>query len=276
VESVKRLIPRPVLRRIRSYREDAHKLQLFGDLAPLVPPLESMYDGPRTLEHFKANGEEFCKIYREICGLKPNEKMLDVGSGIGRKTLPLTQYLDEQAIYQGIDVSKAGVDWCQEKISTRFPNFQFQHIDVYNKLYNPSGRTLPGEYEFPFADGSFSFVVLGSVFTHMLPADLNHYLREIQRVMQPGGRCLISYFLLNDESLSKIDEGTSTLDFKHVYEGCRVLSVERPEDAIAFAEGAIASMYRESRLEIRRIDYGSWCAREAYLSYQDLILAVKM
>src|SRR6266849_2948014 len=126
--------------------------------------------------------------------------MLDVGCGIGRKTLPLTQYFDRAASYHGIDVTKAGIDWCRRKISTRFPNFHFQHMDVYNNLYNPKGRTLPSEYEFPFADGSFSFVVLGSVFTHMPPADMAHYLAEVHRVMTQGARCLISYFLLNSES----------------------------------------------------------------------------
>lgn len=276
---VKRLIPLPVKRKIRNYltNRDQHKrkARLFGDLAPLVPAVEQMFDGPRSFEVFKANGEEFLKIYKDICGLRPDEKMLDVGCGIGRKTLPLTQYLNERAVYEGIDITKAGIDWCRDKITARFPNFHFQQIDVYNKHYNPRGKYQPSEYKFPFADESFSFVMLGSVFTHMLPDDVENYLSEIQRVLMKGGRCLISYFLLNEESLRLIEAGDSTLDLKYVFDKYRTTSREVPEDAIAFDESWVRDLYRKLGLKIMRLDYGSWCARENYLSYQDLILAVK-
>jgi len=234
-----------------------------------------MFDGPRTLEEFKANGEEFLKIYRDVAHLRPDERMLDVGSGIGRKTLPLTQYLSERAVYEGIDITKAGVDWCREKITARFPNFRFQHIDVYNKYYNPSGTCPPSEYRFPFGDGTFSFVMLGSVFTHMMPADLENYLSEVKRVLTPGGRCLISYFLLNDESIRLIGAGRSTLEFKHVFGKYRTETLEKPELAIAFDEDWIRGLYRERGLTIGRLDHGSWCGRRDYLSYQDLVLATK-
>jgi SAM-dependent methyltransferase len=234
-----------------------------------------MFDGPQTMREFKTNGEEFLKIYKEICGLRPDEKMLDVGCGIGRKTLPLTQYFNERAVYEGIDITKAGIDWCRNKITPRFPNFHFQQIDVYNKYYNPGGTYQPSEYKFPFADESFSFVMLGSVFTHMLPDDLQNYLSEIRRVLMHGGRCLITYFLLNDESLPLIERGQSTLDFKYVFDKYRTISPEVKELAVAFDEAWIRWLYQELGLKILRVDYGSWCARENYLSYQDLILAVK-
>ena len=34
----------------------------------------------------------------------------------------------------------------------------------------------------------------------MLSADMENYLKQIARVLKPGGRCLITYFLLNPES----------------------------------------------------------------------------
>jgi ubiquinone/menaquinone biosynthesis C-methylase UbiE len=272
---VKRLIPSPVKQKIRNYLVNRNKARLFGVLAPLVPGVEDMFDGPPSLEEFKRNGEEFLNIYKEICGLQPDEKMLDVGCGIGRKTLPLTQYVNEGAAYEGIDITKAGIDWCREKITPRFPNFHFQQIDVYNKHYNPRGKYQASEYKFPFADESFSFAMLGSVFTHMLPDDLQNYLSEIYRVLKRGGRCLITYFLLNAESLRFIETGASTLDLKYVFDKYRTISREVPEQAIAFDEGWIRDLYRKLGLKVTRLDYGSWCARENYLSYQDLILGVK-
>ena len=60
---VKRLIPISVKRKIRNYQADRRKERLFGALAPLVPAVEQMFHGPQSLEEFKANGEEFLKIY---------------------------------------------------------------------------------------------------------------------------------------------------------------------------------------------------------------------
>jgi ubiquinone/menaquinone biosynthesis C-methylase UbiE len=117
--------------------------------------------------------------------------------------------------------------------------------------------------------------MLGSVFTHMLPDDLEHYLAEIYRVLTGGGRCLITYFLLNDESLKHIDSGESTLDMRYAFEKYRTISRETPEAAIAYEEGWIRERYRGLGLKIMRLDYGSWCGRQNYLSYQDLVFAVK-
>jgi len=273
---MKRLLPLSLKQKFKAFQEDRQRGQLFGALAPLVPPVAYMYDGPPGLAEFKANGEEFLKIYRENCGLRPDERMLDIGCGTGRKTWPLTQYFDARGVYEGVDITKQGIDWCGEKITPRFPNFHFQQIDVYNKLYNPHGTHSANEYKFPFPDASFSFVMLGSVFTHMLPDDLENYLREVARMSAAGGRCLISYFLLNDESLRHVEAGEGTLDLKHAFDNYRVISTEVPEEAIAFDESWVRDLYEKLGLKIVRLDYGSWCGRANYLSYQDLVLAVKL
>jgi SAM-dependent methyltransferase len=275
ISIVKRVVPTAIKQKIKNHLAEKNRVRLFGDLASLVPAVEQMFDGPRSLEEFKANGEEFLKIYKELCGLRPDERMLDVGCGIGRKTVPLTHYFTRRAAYEGIDITKAGIDWCCERITPRFPNFRFQQIDVYNKLYNPVGHYPPSAYRFPFVDKSFSFVMLGSVFTHMLPDAVTNYLSEVHRVLETRGRCLISYFLLNEDSLRLMDSGNSTLRFDHVYERYRTISRDVPESAIAFEETWIRRLYEEVGLKLLRLDYGSWCGRGNHLSYQDLILATK-
>jgi len=232
-----------------------------------------MFDGNADLDEFKANGEEFLRIYRDVCGLRRDERMLDVGSGIGRKTIPLTQFFDASAVYEGIDVSAAGVEWCTRTITSRYANFRFQLIDVRNDLYNPTGWCEPAEYRFPFDDASFTFVMLGSVFTHMQTAAVARYLSEVARVLA-SGRCLISWFLLNDESRRLLAAGRSTLPFGDERDGCATISPEVPERAIAFDEELVRSLYARAGLTIQRVDHGSWCGREGALSYQDLVLAV--
>jgi len=225
---------------------------------------------------FKKNGEEFFRYYIELCDLKPNEKILDVGCGIGQKTIPLTKYLDETGRYEGFDIIKSEINWCKKSISTRYPNFHFQQADVFNKCYNPKGKYKASEFRFPFEDASFDLVTLGSVFTHMLPEDLENYLSEITRVLKKGGRCLITFFLSNKESLELINAQKSILDFEYEHGKYRTINPSMPEDAVCYDEPFILSLYERCGLEIREpIHYGSWCGRRDFLSYQDTIIAIK-
>jgi len=118
--------------------------------------------------------------------------------------IPLTKYLSEGS-YEGIDIIPYHINWCKKNIMSRYPNFRFQMADVFNKLYNPKGKYKPSEYEFPYQDEDFDFVFLTSVFTHMLPKDMENYFSQIARVLRKKGRCLITFFLLNKESLRLIE-----------------------------------------------------------------------
>ncbi len=275
IDLLRGLAPRGARRAVGRWLESRQRARLFGPLAPLVPPVQLMFDGPGSLEEFSANGEEYLRIYRERCGLRPDERMLDVGSGIGRKTIPLTRYLSANATYDGVDVNSVGVEWCREKITTRFPNFRFQQIDVRNELYNAEGRFEASSYRLPFPDSSFTFVTLGSVFTHMRPAEVEQYLTEVARVLARG-RCLISYFLLNDESRNRIRENSSSLTFLDLDGEWATTSPELPESAIAYDERYVQALYRRVNLHVERIEYGSWSGRADGLSYQDLVLATKL
>lgn len=256
--------------------QDRYWLARFGRHARMVPPIALMHDGPQSYKEFKQNGDEFLRYYIDLCGLQHDEHMLDVGSGIGRKTLPLVDYLNERGSYDGLELVRAGVEWCTGKYSTRYPNFRFHLIDVYNDHYNPQGKYKAAEYRFPFADEQFDFVVLNSVFTHMIAEEVENYLDEVARVLKTGGRCLISYFLLNDESLRLLEQGRGIIELPHEVGPARVSSREQPELAIGFREDYIAGLYERVGLEIKSpIHYGSWCGRRNFLSCQDLIVAFK-
>ena len=97
----------------------------------------------------------------------------------GRIALALTEYLAPSARYEGFDVVEAGITWCRDEITPRYPNFRFTHVDLYNRSYNPGGRVHAAEMRFPYGDEQFDFVYLTSVFTHMLPADVERYLGEV-------------------------------------------------------------------------------------------------
>jgi len=276
---IKKLVPRAMrepLGRAFKKTQDQYWLARFGRQSNLVPPVQLMHDGPQSYKDFKQNGDEFLSIYIDLCGLKPDEQMLDVGSGIGRKTLPLVNYLSERGSYDGLELVKSGVQWCTEKYTSTYPNFRFHLIDVYNKHYNPEGKYKAAEYRFPFDDEQFDFVVLNSVFTHMLAEEVENYLRQIARVLKRGGRCLISFFLLNDESLNLMERGRSIVDLRYESGPARTSSPEKPEIAIGFDEDYVVRLFEQLGLEVREpIAYGWWCGRDKYLSCQDQIVAFK-
>ncbi len=120
----------------------------------------------------------------------------------------------------------------------------------------------------------FRVVFLTSVFTHMLTADMLRYLPETVRVLKPGGRTLITYFLLNEESRRLQDAGKSSLAFTCRVGGCHSTNREAPEAAVAYEESLVRALYQKHGLEVEEpIRYGSWCGRTDFLSYQDIVVA---
>jgi SAM-dependent methyltransferase len=245
---------------------------LLGRRKELVPPRYLNFGGDGD---FEKTGDEFLSYFIQLGGLQPEHRVLDVGCGIGRMARPLTRYLVNGS-YEGIDIVPRGIRWCQENFTASYPNFRFQMADVANREYNPGGRFRAAEYRFPFPDGEFDFVYLTSVFTHMLKNDMTHYLREISRTLRPNGRCLITFFLLNEESHKLISGGHSSLDFRFPQDSCWTADESLPENALAYEEEYIRGVYAESSLALENLQYGAWCGRSEYLSYQDAVIARKV
>ena len=279
--AIKDLIPTHIRSAARNlkYRVEGAIHLLQGKRDALIPPVGLMNDGPQDYEIFRKNGRDFMRYYKNLCDLRPDAAILDVGCGMGRKTIPLVDYLDENGTYEGLDINRDGIAWCRRGIGRLRKSFNFQLIDVFNERYNPSGRGKASEYRFPFDDGEFDLVVLGSVFTHMLPDDMENYLREVARVLRRDGNCLITYFLLNEEARRLISEQKSSMSFGHrIDEHCYSEYAEVPEQAIAFDEQRIRALYDSSHLRIKApIFFGGWCKREESLlgEYQDIIIAAK-
>jgi len=239
----------------------------------MIPP-RSMFC--IDLDDFEKIGEEFKNYMIKLANLQPSDRVLDVGCGVGRMAIPLTNYLSKEGEYWGFDIVKKAIRWCQSRISPNFSNFHFQHSDVYNKHYNPTGKVQAQNFQFPFDDEFFDFVFLTSVFTHMLPSDLENYLSEISRVLKPEGKCLITFFILNKDSENLVRSGRSTLNFSYKIQSFMTTNKNDPEVAIAYKEEFVLRLFEKYGLKIAQpIHYGCWCKRDTFLTYQDLIIAKK-
>lgn len=237
-----------------------------------IPSEDQVFVGK---ESFVRIGEEFKDYFVDLGRLKPTDKILDVGCGIGRMAIALTGYLSPEGRYYGFDVVKSGIEWCQDHISPLYPNFHFTHADIINKYYNRGGTIEATEYTFPYDDNSFDFVFLTSVFTHTLPGETERYLAEIDRVLRPGGRTFITYFLINKESKQLIAAEKSSLPFKKLSELVYTTDLQVPEKAIAYDEQYILDLYSAYNFTVENISYGKWCEREKYLSFQDIVVTKK-
>jgi ubiquinone/menaquinone biosynthesis C-methylase UbiE len=225
---------------------------------------------------FKKTGQEFLKHFIKLGGLKKSDYVLDVGCGIGRMAVPLTQYLSSEGRYEGFDIVNEGINWCTKNITSKFPNFKFQLADVSNPRYHRDGKQKSSAYQFPYDDQSFDFIFLTSVFTHMLPDEVENYLSQISRVLKPNGKCFITFFLLNPESLGLIEKKKSKFDFSYNYGECRIEYEDAPENVVSYNEILIRNLYKKYQLIIvEPIHYGSWCSRKDFVSFQDIIVATK-
>jgi SAM-dependent methyltransferase len=213
----------------------------------LIPPLKFRHTIGQTQEY---DGAAYVQSLRDLCNLQPYEKVLDVGCGCGRIALSLAKYIDERGSYEGFDIIKGFVDWCQTTISPRYPNFNFTHANVYNSSYNPNGNCKALDFKFPYKDGSFDVVVLSSVFSHMLPQDMANYFREIARVLKVGGRCWISYFLVDGEAQRFTIADNSKVHFIDM-DGYFIADPKIPENAVGYQEENLLEYYEENNLDVQ-------------------------
>jgi SAM-dependent methyltransferase len=222
---------------------------------------------------YRAIGVEYLGHFVRIGGLTPHDRVLDIGCGIGRMAVPLTQYLDSKtARYEGVDPVNAGIEWCVQNIASTYPNFRFCRVDVAHELYNPGG-SIPGDkIVLPFAGSSFTFVTMVSVATHLPAREISAYAQEIMRLLVPGGRLFLTAFIVAPGDLERV--GARPRFVKGREPGTWYADPSAPLGAIGFDAGVIESALKDAGLKISRVSLGHWRSIES-AHYQDVIIAVK-
>jgi len=251
------------------------------DLGSLPLMLESPLPPPRPEDIALVGGGflqvacSFLSYMIDLAGLTPDCDVLDVGCGFGRIAHAFVNYLHPSAHYAGFDVVPRMIDWAQTTITPRYPNFEFKCVDLYNATYNPNGKLQSRDLRFPYEDSSFDMVFLTSVFTHMHGDDVRHYLDEIRRVLRPGGRCLATCFLLNDETHDLIRQGRSLQNLVHPFHEGFVADLANPEQAIGFPEPAFLGWISDRGFSILGEYLGVWRGQAALPYYQDMVVFKK-
>lgn len=227
--------------------------------------------GSKNVDEFLQSGQEFREYFLTLGKMKLTDTILEIGCGCGRMAFSL---LDLAGTYHGIDVNKEMIDWCQQKITTTYPRFTFSHVDISNKAFNPDGKLDILDFRINYYN-YYDFIFLTSVFTHVKEDGFTHYMREITKALKPGGKVFSTFFILNKESRELIGGGKADWNFCYPMTNGAYFIEGDPEAALAYNGDFILKLFHDNGFTIDRLNYGGWCGRKDYLSYQDIIIATK-
>jgi len=113
---------------------------------------------------------DVCQTY-----LKPGDRVLDLGCGGGRNA----HYLAQRGYHvYGVDVAEGAVRVCQKRFAR----------------YNLSGEFNQGSFDnIPYEDGYFAAVFCIAALDHVSLRQAQSAMREMRRVLAPGGICLLTF-----------------------------------------------------------------------------------
>jgi SAM-dependent methyltransferase len=232
----------------------------------LTPPRRmSLYVGHGD---FRATGEEFLELFRQLADLRNDDRVLDIGCGIGRMARPLVPVLRPPGSYDGFDIAEPGIRWCQAHYRDTPAPFRFEHADVHNSVYNPAGAATPETYTFPYPDGSFDLAIATSVFTHLLPEAADHYLAQAARVLAPNGRLFTTWFVTEDR-----EPPPPPFSADQALAPAAISDPAAPETAVAYPEQWLRKRLDANGLELDAIHPGSWRPDRQGLTLQDVVVA---
>lgn len=233
------------------------------------------------LDRFRWVSDEHIAHLDRYAGLGEARHIVEIGCGVGRDAIPLTKRLGEDDSYLGIDIIKPSIDWARDNISTAHQGFRFVHFDVSDKQHNPGGKSAMEAYSIPTEDAGTDLIFLYSVFTHMFPDDVQHYLDEFARILRPGGRVLASMFTMDRNLIPHLKSigggGLRALTFAHeVEEGFFHNDPAVVPGATAYSLARIADMAAMSGLYPQTFVRGSW-RRDGHNEVvgQDLVVLAK-
>jgi len=115
----------------------------------------------------------------DLANVKSGESVLDVGCGTGTLAIAAKRRVGNAAAVHGIDASPEMIARAQKKANRARVSVAF---DV-----------APAE-SLPFTDGKFDVVLSTVMLHHLRRAAREQCLREIRRVLKPGGRVLVVDF----------------------------------------------------------------------------------
>lgn len=223
----------------------------------------------------------FQTLVGQQCGWRDDLRVLDVGCGSGLLAIACEPFIG-RGRYTGIDVSASQIEFCRGHYPAA--TCEFLHLDTANPFYAPEQGAEPQPW--PLADASFDMVTALSVWTHFREQDARFYLAELARVLRPGGRALVTLFLLDEDYQRSLPRTADQVSRFHgtpadrwVFDrpacgssGWRCPAwAEVPEQAIGVDAAAWKALLAECKLELQQLMPGNWKERPGVF-FQDVLV----
>jgi len=251
----------------------------MSKIKPIIPvPPKELYKrlGSKTRSDFLLTAFASLDLLTRFGGLKANERILDIGCGVGRTAIALSTFL-EAGTYYGIDIVPEFIDWCDSNITPKCPNFKFTLADVYHPVYSPNGAIPSHDYDLPYPDDTFDFIFLISSITEQEPKSTQHLIKETARLLKPGGRLFITTFLLTKDALRRIAGKREQKNRAFSYDSdlqCYVTSKTHENPLYGYDDATFTGFLANSGLSVQHTIYGFWSGQKGVFS-EDIVVGVK-
>lgn len=213
---------------------------------------------------------------------REGSRILDIGCGTGLLAIASEPFLENGGKYIGIDVMRRDIDFCRGHYPADL--FEFIHFDAANPAYAPGQERTHSPW--PVADSSIDLLTALSVWTHLAEDDALFYFTEIRRVLKPGGRAIVTFFLLDqdyEESLPRRSEqpGRFHMTSQNLWrfteptygsaEWRHLAWTPVPEDAIGVTEPGLERLCSHAGLTVAERYPGNWKEIPG-LFFQDVLI----
>jgi len=237
-------------------------------------PWQSLHNiGPGD---FQGSGAGLMNDLIRFAALKPGDQVLDIGCGVGRVALPLTQFLDPAGGYVGFDISRRAVAGCRKRFARVRPDFSFVWLDVRNGDYNAAGAIAETAARFPCDEGAIDLAFAASVFSHVRMETIGRYLAEAARVLKPGGRFFFTAYALTPARRAAVEAHQTRLALLPWSEVSMVMDPRSPERAIAHDAEALTTAIEAAGLRLAGPwRTGDWAPEAELGGWQDIWVAQK-
>ena len=162
--------------------------------------------------------QEVVTAIEKYAKLNPGDSILDVGCGCGRIAAALTQYIDRESRYIGIDIVPGLIDFARNFITPRYPSFEFLLLNESNKTYDwwlrQDGEKGIATLAEAVSPKSIDLAISVSLFTHLDYAPALEMLTSIHHLLKNDGRVFMTVFVLDATSMDGIQGGQGGIQFQ--------------------------------------------------------------
>ncbi len=210
-------------------------------------------------------------------------RILDLGCGLGRSSAPFVDYLSNGGGHLvGVDVVERMTAFCSEVIGSRYSNASFYACSVPDSYLFEQQRNnptiLPPIEKILARHEPFDLVMAFSVFTHLLPEEMDAYFSLFNHILKPDGRLVLTFLFLDEWTRPKIRNRALPSMISRdtpnpMPEPGRVCfsSPSNPRAVVAIAIDDVLAMVKAHGFQPEQIHFGSWRAMPSE-TFQDALV----